>query len=97
MQLKAFRSDFDIVNIRGNIQERLKKLEETDLDAIVVAACALKRLGLENRITERIPLEILRPHPFQGSLAVVARESDTDLIKFLSKIDSREAVIYENK
>ena len=91
-QLKNFRSDLKIANIRGNIQERLRKLEETDLDAIVVAVCALMRLGLEDRISERISLEILRPHPFQGSLAVVARESDKDLNKFLSKIDSREAV-----
>lgn len=91
-QLKALRSDLDIVNIRGNILERLKKLKESDIDAIVVAACALIRLGLENRISERIPLEILRPHPLQGSLAVVARKSDTDLIKLLSKIDTREVI-----
>ncbi|MEK6727502.1 MAG: hydroxymethylbilane synthase [Candidatus Omnitrophota bacterium] len=91
-QLKNFRPDLKVTDIRGNIQERLKKLKESDFDAIVVAICALMRLGLENMITERIPLEILKPHPLQGSLAVVARSSDLQLIKFLSKIDSRETV-----
>ena len=91
-QLKAFRNDLQLVDIRGNIQERLKKLDGVGLDAIIVATCALIRLGLENKISERIPSEILKPHPLQGSLAVVARESDTELIRFLSKIDSREAV-----
>lgn len=86
IQLKNFRSDLKTVDIRGNILERLRKLEETGLDAIVVAACALIRLGLEERITENIPLEILKPHPLQGSLAVVARKDDADLIRILSKI-----------
>lgn len=73
-QLKAYRNDFKILDIRGNIQERLKILQETELEAIIVAGCALMRLGLEHKITERISFEILRPHPLQGSLAIVARK-----------------------
>lgn len=91
-QLKNFRPDLKVTDIRGNIQERLKRLEETDLEAIVVATCALIRLGLKNKITQMLPLEILKPHPLQGSLAVVARKDNPDLIKFLSRIDSRETV-----
>ena len=92
MQLKNFRSDLKIVDIRGNIQERLRKLEEADFDGIIVAACALIRMGLTDRITERIPFEILKPHPLQGSLVVVVRKNDSDLIKLFSKIDSRETI-----
>lgn len=93
MQLKKYRSDFQIIDIRGNINERLKKLDEGisignaadkgGLDAIIVATCALVRLGLENRITERIPLEILTPHPLQGSLAIEIREDNKKLINML--------------
>ncbi len=93
IQLKNYRKDFQIIDIRGNIGERLKMLDETDLDAIVVAACGLIRLGLEDRIFQRIPFEILIPHPLQGSLAVVRRAEDLHLHNLLSAIDSREAVL----
>lgn len=89
-QLKSHRNNFDITDIRGNIEKRLKILDESDLDAIVTAACGLKRLGLESRIAQRIPLDILTPHPLQGALAIEARADDLDLIDMLSKIDSRE-------
>ena len=88
-QLKKYRDDLQIVDIRGAIEERLDKLDKNGLDAIIVAACALMRLGLEYRITQRIPFQILKPHSLQGSLAIEARAEDLDLIKFLSKIDSR--------
>lgn len=90
-QLKAYRNDFNIIDIRGNIQERLNILDDSDLDAIILASCAMLRLGLEVRITEKIPFEILKPHPLQGSLAILARKGDVVLIELLSKIDSRES------
>lgn len=85
--LKRFRPDFQIVDIRGNIEERLKL---QDLDGIVIAACGLIRLGLEEKITQRIPFDIIKPHPLQGRLAVVTRLEDTDLIKLISVIGQRE-------
>lgn len=88
-QLEAYRRDFSIVDIRGNIEERLAILEKTDLDAIIVAACGLMRLGLEHKITERIPFDILKPHPLQGALAIETRKEDFDLINILSKLDTR--------
>ena len=84
-QLKKFRGDLRIVDIRGNIEERLRLLDETDLDAIVIAAAGLLRLELEYRITERIPFEILTPHPLQGRLAVVTRKSDETIIRLYRK------------
>ena len=99
-QLKEYRKDFEIVDIRGNIEERLRLLDnepqapEPDpdrrsgylfgLDGIVIAACGLIRLGLSHRITQRIPFEILKPHPLQGCLAIETRKDDRDAIKILS-------------
>lgn len=88
-QLKHYRQDFKIVDIRGNIEERLEKLDTDRLDAIVIAACALVRLGLEKRIAQRIPFKILRPHPLQGSLAVEVREDNKELISLLKVLDEK--------
>ncbi len=75
-QLKTYRADFNIVDIRGTIGERLKKFNESDLDAIIVAAAALVRLGLDHKIAQKISPDILKPHPLQGALAVVIRKGD---------------------
>lgn len=88
-QLKKYRSDFQIIDIRGNIQERLEKLDTGALDAVIVAACALVRMGLEDRIAERVRFEILAPHPLQGALAIEAREGDKELMNFLKVLNGR--------
>ncbi len=88
-QLTAYRNDFQIVDIRGNIHERLDRLEKDNLDAIVVAACALTRLNLGHRISQRLPHYLLKPHPLQGSLAIVAKEDRRELIEFLRVIDGK--------
>lgn len=88
-QLKRYKADFQVVDIRGNIQERLEKLDRNGLDAIVVAACALARLGLEKRIAERIPQHIFPPHPLQGALAVEVRKDQKELIKLLKVLNER--------
>jgi len=90
--LKKYRPDFNVVDIRGNIGERLAKLDNSDLDGIVTAGCALRRLGLKRRITQIIPFEIIEPHSMQGALTIVARKEDTNLIEVLSILDSREKV-----
>lgn len=79
-QLKAYRSDLRIVDLRGDIEERLRKLEETDLDAIVIAAAGLVRLGLDDHITQRLSFDILRPHPLQGRLAIQVKRDNEDII-----------------
>ena len=91
-QLNKYRKDFGIVDIRGNIEERLDKLDNTDLDAIVIAACGLIRLGLSHRITQKIPFDILKPRPLQGSLAIVARQDKKDLIDLFSALDARQRI-----
>jgi hydroxymethylbilane synthase len=77
--INRFRSDLIVKDIRGNIDERLKQLDEGKFDAIIVAHAALIRLGYEDRIAEIIPKEILDPHPLQGRLAVQIRRDRQDL------------------
>ena len=88
-QLKEYRNDFNLVDIRGNIQERLNIMDKTDLDAVIIAACAILRLGLEHRIAQRLPFEILKPHPLQGSLAIAVRREDGESAVLFSKLDIR--------
>ena len=88
-QLKKYRKDFQLVDIRGNIGERIKKLKDDNIDAIVVASCALMRLGLEAIIAQRIPADILTPHPLQGALAVELRQDNQKLRNILEVLNGR--------
>ncbi len=77
-QLAALRPDFEIISIRGNVQTRLRKMEELDLDAVILASAGLSRLGLAELITERIPVHTLLPAVGQGALGLECREDDQD-------------------
>lgn len=70
--------------IRGTIEERIAQTDAGDYDAVIVATCALERLGLEDRITERLDFET---HPLQGTLAIVAKEGRDDLKAYFKEID----------
>jgi hydroxymethylbilane synthase len=86
-QLRRRRTDVEFTDIRGNVDTRLRKLQDGRYDAIVLAACGLIRLGLEDRITELLSLEVMLPEPGQGALAVEARRSDGELIEMLRSVD----------
>ncbi len=75
-QLRAYRDDLEIVPLRGNVPTRLRKLEETGLDAVVLACAGLDRLQLSDRIDERIAPDVLLPAVGQGALAVEGRVGD---------------------
>jgi hydroxymethylbilane synthase len=75
-QLRHYRSDLSLVPIRGNVDTRLKKLDAGEVDALVMAAAGLKRLGREDRITEYIAPEICVSAVAQGALALEAREDE---------------------
>lgn len=75
-----YRKDLIVKDIRGDIEERLHKLDRGEFDAIIVAHVALIRLGLENRIAEIILPAIIKPYPLQGRLAVQIRKERKDLI-----------------
>jgi hydroxymethylbilane synthase len=75
-QLKSYRSDVEIVPLRGNVFTRLKKLEEQDLNGVILACAGLDRLGLDDRIEERISTDLVLPAIAQGALAIEARSGD---------------------
>jgi len=85
--LTRFRPDFFVKDVRGNIDERLKQLDDGKFDAIIVAHAALIRLDLEHRITEIIPKEIIDPHPLQGCLAVQIRGDRPDLFNIFRSLN----------
>jgi hydroxymethylbilane synthase len=75
-QLRAHRPDVEVVPLRGNVPTRLRKLESERLDAVVLACAGLGRLGLADRIDERIAPEVLLPAVAQGTLALETRAGD---------------------
>lgn len=80
-QLLAARPDLQIVDVRGNVQTRLRHLDESPAwHGTMLAVAGLVRLGLADRITERLPVELLLPAPGQGALAVTARAEDAATI-----------------
>lgn len=86
-QLLCSRRDVAFVEIRGNVDTRLRKLDEGRYDAIVLAACGLIRLGLDARITEYLPMTQMLPEPGQGALGIEAREDDGDILTMLRTLD----------
>ncbi len=78
-QLLHFRSDFEMIPLRGNLDTRLKKLKTMNLDGIVLACAGVKRLGLEERITEIISTEISLPAIGQGALGIESRTEDEEV------------------
>ena len=101
-QLLAWRDDLVIPDIRGNVDTRLQKLHEGDngqqLDAIILAEAGLRRLGLDEHITQVIPKEILLPAVGQGALGLEAREDDAttrEALTPLNDIPTQHAVIAE--
>lgn len=85
-QLLKYRPDLEIVPIRGNIDTRIKKIEDENLHGIVLAAAGLIRAGLENRISYYIPTNIMIPAPAQGALAIEIRENDSIIENIVSHI-----------
>lgn len=75
-QLLHARPDLVVLPLRGNVDTRLKKLETENLDAIILAAAGVKRLGLENRITEYLDENIMLPAVGQGALCIEVRQND---------------------
>jgi len=81
-QLLQVRPDLEVADLRGNLDERLEKLDRGEYDAIVVAAAGLIRLGLAERITERLPFETAKG---QGALALEIRKEDQELELWLKE------------
>ncbi len=90
-QLLHYRSDFELIPLRGNLDTRLKKLETMNLDGIVLALAGVKRLGFEEKITEIISTDVSLPAIGQGALGIETRLDDREVeeqIRFLNDKDS---------
>ena len=86
-QLLALRPDLQIIDLRGNVDTRLAKLQNGELDAVVLAAAGLQRLGLQENITELFALERFLPAVGQGILAVEARAGDDKILNILRTVN----------
>jgi hydroxymethylbilane synthase len=94
----AFRSDIEVVPIRGNVDTRLRTLDEGRVDAVLLAAAELRRLGLSARAAQVLDPTLWVPAPGQGALGVVTREDDADTRDALNELEhhaTRAAVTYE--
>lgn len=83
-QLLAARPDLKIVDLRGNVDTRLRKLDEGQMDAIILAAAGLERLGYGERIKEVIPVKVCLPAVGQGALAIESRDNDDEVRNMLA-------------
>ncbi len=88
-QLKHLRNDLVFADVRGNVDTRLRKLDEGQYDVLVLACAGLRRLGLENRISAAIPSEQMLPSPGQGALAIETRAEDQQITNALGKLDHK--------
>jgi len=97
-QLKAFRPDLQIYPLRGNVDTRVRKLEEGEYDGIILAAAGLTRLGKTQLVKEYLPAEFMCPAAGQGALGIEIREGDVKMRKhlaFLNDPDARVATVCE--
>lgn len=85
--LRAARGDLVIVPLHGNVDTRLRRLDAGEVDALVIAAAGLDRLGRGDRIDQRIDVDVMPPAPAQGALAVQARRSEVEILRVLQAID----------
>lgn len=92
-QLQAYRPDLVLEPVRGNIDSRLRKLEDGNFDAIILAAAGLYRMGWEGRITEYLPVDVCLPAVGQGALGIECREDDAQLRRLLSLYNDEETAL----
>jgi len=92
-QLRAARNDLEIVSIRGNVETRIRRVEEGagGVEATVLARAGLLRLGLEGKAAETLSAEVMLPAPGQGALAVESRADDAEARELAARIDDSRA------
>lgn len=86
-QIRAARPDIRVEDIRGNVETRIKKMQESGLDGIVLAYAGVNRLGLTEWISEMLPYELLLPATGQGVIAIEARARDAEVLHWLQAVN----------
>ena len=97
-QLRAQRPDLQVIDLRGNVNSRLAKLDAGEYDAILLAAAGLKRLGLHERISALLPAELSLPANGQGAVGIECRLDDNELLSLLAPLEhpqTRQRVLAE--
>src|SRR5690349_523844 len=89
-QLRCWRDDLVIKDLRGNVDTRIRKLDEGQYDAVILASAGLVRLGLQERISLRIPIGHMLPAVGQGAIAIEMRSDDEVAIAATRALDHRE-------
>jgi hydroxymethylbilane synthase len=92
-QLLKYRSDLNIVSIRGNVDTRIKKIETEGLHGVVLAAAGMHRLGITDRISYYIPMDIVIPAPAQGALAIEIRKDHSYIDEIIKSIEDKNTYI----
>ncbi len=88
--IARWRSDLDLVDLRGNVPTRIRKLKEGEFDAIVLAAAGVKRLGFDADVTEYLSLEHVLPAVAQGAVGIQVRQGDEDVLRWVRQLDHTE-------
>jgi len=90
VQLKAIRPDLEILDLRGNVNTRLQKLDNGEYDAIILACAGLIRLKFEDRIKQQIPVEQSLPAVGQGAVGIEIRENDQEILDLIAPLIDTE-------
>jgi hydroxymethylbilane synthase len=96
-QLLAHDPTLSVEPLRGNVDTRLRKMRERGLDAILLAACGLDRLGLDDEIGARLDPELMLPEAAQGALALQVRAGERELVAALDHAETRRRVDAERR
>jgi hydroxymethylbilane synthase len=92
-QLAEMRPDLEIIDLRGNVNTRLAKLDSGDYDAIILASAGLKRLGMEARIREVLPAQLMLPAIGQGAIGIECRQGDRRVEDLIAPLDDERTHI----
>ncbi len=92
-QLMNIRKDFKIKDLRGNVDTRLRKLEEGQFDGIILAVAGLRRMGFEDKITQYLDESIMIPAIGQGALGIEIRENDNKILEIVSFLKDEKTFI----
>ena len=94
--MRNIRSDLNYKLIRGNVDTRIKKLENNEYDAIILSKAGIEALNLQNKITEEFEVDKLIPCAGQGIIAIQCKDNDSNILELLEKINDTETRIIAN-
>jgi hydroxymethylbilane synthase len=93
VQIQAVNPGLEVLEFRGNLDTRIRKMREGEVDAIILACAGLERLGWADRITERLPVEVSIPAPGQGALCLEGRAGDRRIAEVLAAVHDEAAAM----